>query len=91
MAIRLIVSMTAAPGKREALAAAFGALCPLVQQEPGCLQYEFFQSRENPDNFVLVEKWDTDDNLRAHSDAMRARNLNMGDLRTAFALERYTM
>ena len=44
MAIRIIVSMTAAVGKREELAAAFRTLCPSVQAEPGCQQYEFYQS-----------------------------------------------
>ncbi len=91
MAIRLIVSMTAAPGKRDELSAAFGALCPSVQQEPGCQQYEFFQSRENPDRFVLIEKWDDEDTLRVHMDVLRARNLNMDALRSHREVERYSV
>lgn len=89
MAVRIIVSMTAAPGKRDELAAAFGALCPSVQQEPGCEQYEFFQSLEGSDRFVLLERWDTEDNLRVHSERMRTRNLNLDALRSHRTVERF--
>ena len=91
MPIRLVVSMTAAPGKGDELAAAFSPVCVDVQKEPGCQQYELFQSRENPDNFVLIEKWADEVTLGDHSAAMRARNFSLGALRTAFALERYPM
>jgi quinol monooxygenase YgiN len=90
MAIRLIVSMTAAAGKREALSAAFCDLCPSVQQEPGCQQYEFYQSLEGPDRFVLLEQWDDEESLRVHSERMRARNLNLDALRSHRTVERYT-
>lgn len=91
MSIRIIVSMTAVPGKGEALAAAFGALCPHVLQEPGCRQYELFSSREDPDRFVLVEKWDDEASLQLHFDAMRARNFNLDGIRTHRDIERYDM
>lgn len=91
MAIRLIVSMTAAPGKRDELIAAFRDLCPSVQREPGCQQYEFFQSRAHEDRFVLIEKWDDEETLRIHMDALRARNLNLDALRAHRDVERYSM
>ena len=91
MAIRIVVSMTAAAGKREALAAAFRTLCPSVQVEPGCQQYEFYQSLEGPDRFVLLEQWDDEETLRVHSERMRERNLNLDTLRSDRAVERYTI
>jgi quinol monooxygenase YgiN len=66
MAVRIIVSMTAAAGKRDALMTAFRTLCPSVQQEPGCQQYEFYQSLEGTDRFVLLERNLNLDALRSH-------------------------
>jgi len=91
MAIRIIVSMTAAAGKREALMAAFRDLCPSVQQEPGCQQYEFYQSLEGQDRFVLLERWDDEETLRVHIERLRERNLNLDALRAHRAVERFTV
>jgi quinol monooxygenase YgiN len=90
MAIRLIVSMTAAAGKHEALMAAFRTLCPSVQEEPGCQQYEFYQSLEGADRFVLLERWDNEESLRVHMERMRERNLNLDALRAHRQVERFT-
>jgi quinol monooxygenase YgiN len=91
MPIRLIVSMTAAAGKQGALAAAFRTLCPSVQEEPGCTQYEFYQSLEGPDRFVLLEQWEDEEALRVHVERLRERNLNLDALRSHRAVERYTV
>jgi quinol monooxygenase YgiN len=91
MAVRIIVSMTAAAGKRQALMDAFHNLCPSVHKEPGCQQYEFFQSREDPDRFVLLERWDDEETLRVHSELMRQRNLNLEALRSYRTVERFTV
>lgn len=91
MAIRLVVSMQAAPGKREALIAAFRDLCPSVQEEPGCQQYELHQSLENPDHFALLERWDDEKTLQVHIQRLQERNLNLNALRTGPpTVERYT-
>ena len=91
MAVRIIVSMTAATGKREALMAAFRDLCPSVQQEPGCQQYEFYQSLQEPDQFVLLERWDDEATLRVHIERMQERNLNLDALRAHRIVERFTV
>jgi quinol monooxygenase YgiN len=91
VAIRIIVLMTAAAGKRNALMAAFRDLCPSVQQEPGCQQYEFFQSLEGSDRFVLLERWDDEETLRVHAERLRARNLNLDALRAHREVERFTV
>ena len=43
MPIRLIVTMTAAPGKGAELARAMAPRLAEVRQEPGCQQYDLFQ------------------------------------------------
>ena len=40
MAVRLIVTITAAPGKGSELAQAYRARCAEISQEPGCEQFE---------------------------------------------------
>ena len=49
MAVRLVITFTAAPGRGNDLAAAFKARCAEVTaQEHGCEQYEIFQGVANP-------------------------------------------
>ena len=57
MALRLVVTITAAPGKGSELAQAYRARCAEVMQEPGCEQFEVFQSVVNPDRLTLLERW----------------------------------
>jgi len=57
MAVRLVVTITAAPGKGTELVQAYSARCAEVMKEPGCEQFEVFQSVVNPDKLVLLERW----------------------------------
>jgi quinol monooxygenase YgiN len=57
MAVRLVVSINAAPGKGGELAEAFRTRCAEVMQEPGCERFEVFQSVVNPDKLALLELW----------------------------------
>jgi quinol monooxygenase YgiN len=57
MAIRLVVTITAAPGKGSELAQAYKARCEDARKEPGCEQFEIFQSVANPDRLALLERW----------------------------------
>ncbi|HEX4196165.1 MAG TPA: antibiotic biosynthesis monooxygenase family protein [Caulobacteraceae bacterium] len=67
MAIRLIITIGAAPGKGAELAAAFRARCEEVGREPGCLQFEVFQSVLDPDKLTLLELWEDEAALEAHA------------------------
>ena len=52
MSIRLIVTMTAAPGKGAAFVQAFKQVCETVnREEAGCEQYEVFQGALDPDRW----------------------------------------
>ncbi len=67
MAVRLVVTITAAPGKGADLAQAFRARCAEVMQEPGCEQFEVFQSVLNPDKLALLELWTDQAALDVHA------------------------
>jgi quinol monooxygenase YgiN len=73
MAIRLVVTFSALPGKGKDFAEAFAPVIEEVHKEPGCQQYELFVSRDDPDKLVLLEKWADEATLDAHSAANRAR------------------
>ncbi len=55
MAVRLVVSITAAPGKGAEFAQAFRPRCEQSRKDPGCQQFDIFQSVSNPDKFALLE------------------------------------
>ena len=56
MSVRLVVTITAAPGKGAELAQVMKARCEECMKEPGCEQFEIFQSALNPDKLALLEQ-----------------------------------
>ncbi len=73
MAIRLVVTITAAPGKGSELAQAYRARCAEVMKEPGCEQFEVFQSVVNPDRLTLLEHWADQAALDTHAQLNQTR------------------
>ena len=67
MAIRLVVTITAAPGKGTELAQTYKARCADAMKEPGCEQFEIFQSVANPDRLALLERWADQAALDVHA------------------------
>lgn len=67
MAIRLIVTINAAPGKGTELAQAYRSRCDEITGEPGCEQFEVFQSIVNPDKLAILERWTDKPSLDAHA------------------------
>jgi quinol monooxygenase YgiN len=67
MSVRLVVTITAAPGKGSELAQAYKSRCAEVMQEPGCEQFEVFQSVVYPDRLALLERWADQPALDAHA------------------------
>ena len=82
MAIRLIVTITAAPGKGSELAQLYKARCAEIITEPGCEQFEAFQSAVNPDKLVLLERWSDQKALDVHSQTNSTRPPLPSELRT---------
>jgi len=67
MAVRLVISLNAAPGKGAEFAEAFKDRCLEVAKEPGCLQFEIFQSALDPDRLTLLELWEDEAALAEHA------------------------
>ena len=67
MAIRLVVTITAASGKGSELAQAYVTRCAEAMKEPGCEQFEIFQSVANPDRLALLERWADQAALDVHA------------------------
>ena len=76
--VHVIAVITAKPGKRDAILKEFRANVPNVLAEQGCVEYvpvvdaepaPAFQTRIGPDAFMVVEKWQTMEHLKAHAAA----------------------
>jgi len=76
--IHVIAVITAKPGLRAKVLEAFLANVPAVRAEVGCIEYaaatDFengpaFQALCGPDTFMVIEKWDSMDALKAHGAA----------------------
>ncbi len=67
MPLRLVVSISAETGKGPELAAIYRGRCADVVKEPGCLQFEVFQSVVNPDRLALLELWADQAALDVHA------------------------
>jgi quinol monooxygenase YgiN len=76
--IHVLAVITAKPGKRAEVLAAFNANVPAVRAEKGCIEYgaavdaegaPSIQVKYGADTFVVIEKWESLEHLRAHSHA----------------------
>ena len=54
------------PGTGDQLEAALRELAAATHDEEGCLQYSLQRGLAEPDTFVTVEKWRSQDDLDAH-------------------------
>ena len=76
--IHVIAIITAKPGMRDAILHEFRANMPAVHAEKGCIEYgpatdtpDFgkIQTPFGPDTFVVIEKWESPQSLKAHAAA----------------------
>lgn len=67
MSVRLVITMNARPGKGPELLAEMEKRCVEVRKEPGCEQFEVFQSGNNPDKLCLLELWADQAALDVHA------------------------
>ncbi|GAC1456083.1 MAG: putative quinol monooxygenase [Vulcanimicrobiaceae bacterium] len=74
--VHVLAMITAKPGRRADVLAAFRANVPAVRAEDGCIAYDAvidadgiggFQTELGPDAFVVIEKWASVDALKAHA------------------------
>jgi quinol monooxygenase YgiN len=71
MAVRHVVTIRVTAGGAASFASAFEALRTASRQEEGCEQYELFQSLEDPDTLVILERWASQELLDKHLAAAR--------------------
>ena len=80
--IRVIAILTAKPGCRDEVLAAFQANAPTVREEKGCIEYVAhvdaegigaIQTRFGPDTLVILETWESPETLAAHGAAPHMR------------------
>ena len=73
--IHVVAIITAKPGMRAQILEAFHANMPAVHAEQGCIEYGpavdaegvgNFQTKFGADTFVVIEKWESLDALKAH-------------------------
>jgi quinol monooxygenase YgiN len=76
--IHVLAIITAKPGKRDEVLGHFRANMPAVHAEKGCIEYGpaidaegvgGFQAKLGPDTFVVIEKWASLEDLKAHAAA----------------------
>ena len=76
MMIHVIAVITAKPGKRDEVLKHFRANVPAVRAEKGCIEYGAaidadpalsVQTKYGRDTFVVIEKWESLDALKAHA------------------------
>jgi quinol monooxygenase YgiN len=71
--VRLIIQFTADSAEIADRAVEEAAeRCKRVQQEPGCVQFEVFRSALRPEQYVLLEHWESPEALAAHAERMAA-------------------
>ena len=76
--VHVLAIITARAGMRDNILEAFRANVPAVRAEKGCIEYEAtidsdgvgsLQTKFGEDTFVVVEKWESLDALKAHAAA----------------------
>ena len=76
--IHVVAVITAKPGKRDEILRHFRANVPAVRAEKGCIEYGAaidaanalpFQTKWGDDSFLVIEKWESMDALKAHAAA----------------------
>jgi len=74
--IHVLAIITTKPGMRDQILGHFRANVPAVKAEKGCIEYGatvdvegMGSAKFGPDTFVVIEKWENADALKAHSAA----------------------
>ena len=69
--IYVVATTKVKPEGREAFIAGAKACIAETHKEKGCISYELHSSVNDPNTLVFVERWETRDDLTAHSRAPR--------------------
>ncbi len=64
--ILVTLRMTVRPEKRHDVLEAMRGMLEPTRVERGCLSYRLYEEVENRDALILVEEWETQENLESH-------------------------
>ncbi|WP_425248012.1 putative quinol monooxygenase [Streptomyces sp. NEAU-NA10] len=62
----LVATMVAKPGQEELVERTLATAAPKVHAEPGCLRYALHRKTGTTGEFVMIEKWASQEALGAH-------------------------
>ncbi|NRQ49476.1 putative quinol monooxygenase [Aeromicrobium stalagmiti] len=65
----VIATIQVQPGRADRVVEIVTGHLESVRAEDGCLRYDLFRVRRDPDTLVMVEQWASKDALRAHGTA----------------------
>ncbi|HEY8911693.1 antibiotic biosynthesis monooxygenase family protein [Lacisediminihabitans sp.] len=73
MSVIVVATLTPAPGRTQDVLDAFGAVSPLVHEEPGC---ELYAAHTDGNLVIMVERWRSREDLDAHAAGAALVELN---------------
>lgn len=80
------------PGETEAVLALLGELAEASRTEPANRAYDFYRGVANPDEIVILERYDDEDGFAAHRESEHFQRLGVGRIIPLLAdrvIERY--
>ncbi|MFH8663028.1 putative quinol monooxygenase [Streptomyces afghaniensis] len=73
----LVATMVAKPGQEELVEKTLTAALPKVHAEPGCLRYALHRKAGTSGEFVMIEKWASQEALGAHMKGATMREIGI--------------
>lgn len=67
--IHVSVNLIAHPGKKDELMQSIRALRNKIAAETGCVACRVYQNPDNPDEFVVLEQWESEKQAYEHLDS----------------------
>ncbi|MHB8138886.1 MAG: putative quinol monooxygenase [Smithellaceae bacterium] len=71
--ILVIIRMNVLPAKRKELLQTFTSLIVSIRMDKGCNRCDVCQSMEDENKILLIEEWDSQENLKIHLKSGRFR------------------
>ena len=75
--IRLNVSMIAETSENgRKLVEVASELVAFSLRDKGCIGYDLYQSKTNDDRYMIIETWETEEDLKAHTETEHYKRLS---------------
>lgn len=80
MSIQVVAQYTVSEGQLEAVLGLLRRVVPLNRAEPGCEAFDVHQEEGCPERLVLLERWSSDEHIRAHQASAHFQRLVLGEI-----------